>query len=300
MLWSFPGNGWLAPLGCVFPGKVRLPAGRADQGTQVGPALTGSVAEAPHPPAPTGVRLCVRPCLQLGGASGPGKDWACSPVSSFLCFLRRQAPLEGLKWRMARRESDGHGHTWPRHGPGCRERHRPQGERRAPLGTTYQATLPLPVRAGRAGTLPLSLAPRRLQGLDAGVQEAVPQRRERHTAGEPGCQPAQERHTAGLRPPGGRPHLAPHPPGTFSQRQLWGRQGGRLGTTLATRGAPRSVLEAPPVPVTGAPGGSGHAPALRQQQPLVHTRAGPAAGPAAVPLAALCARWEEVAAQAQA
>lgn len=169
------------------------------------------------------MRLCVRQCPQLGRCLRAQQRpclVSCSLVSSLLCLLRRQVPLEGLKWRMAHWKSDSHRDVGPQHSPGCGEHHRPEGELRAPLGTTYQATLPLPVGAG---ALPLPVAPQLLQGLDAGVQEVVPQRWECHAAGKPGCQPAQGCCTARPHPPGGWAHLAPSTPAIFSQWRLHGQ-----------------------------------------------------------------------------
>lgn len=70
-------------------------------------------------------------------------------------FLRRQAPLEGLEWRMAHQKPGGlrpcsplpAGTLWCECGPGCGQCSGPQGELGATLGPTQQTTLPLPVGA---------------------------------------------------------------------------------------------------------------------------------------------------------
>lgn len=195
-------------------------------------------------------------------------------------------------WRTGRRNPGGRGPHFPLPAEplwagcrsGCGQRCGPQGQLGATLGTTHQATLPVPVGARRAGPLPVPMAPRWLQGLDSGLQEAVPQRWE--------CQPAGDHRVAGQSLPGGRPHLTPSAPARLSQRRLCGQQQGRRGPALVSRGALCTVITAPPVPVTGAPGQCGHR--------ALHPRAQPAAGPAQEPLAALRAPREEKPAQAPA
>lgn len=212
------------------------------------------------PQAPALCRVTGRRCLPL----------TCVPPSF---VLRGREPLEGPEWRTAQQKPGRHG---PRAalpaGPLRREPGAGRGQRGGPPGgfraarrPAQQAPLPVAVGAGRAGPLPVPVAPRRLQGLDCGPQAAVPQRRQ--------LPPARGR------PPGGRSQLTPWAPAGLGQQWLPGPQRGGAGPPLGS----------PPVPVAGAPGPRGLA-----------APAGPAAGPAAEPLPALRAPREEAPAEAPA
>lgn len=181
----------------------------------------------PRPEAWRG--LCV-PAAHLSPYLSPCSPWrggVCVPAAhlSPSCFPRRQAPLDGLKWRTACRKPGGHGPCSPLPArplraewePRCGQLRGPQGELGAAPGTAHQATLPVPVRARRAGPLPVPVAPRQLQGLDSGLQAALSQWRERHAAGGPGPRPAGEHRVARRGLPRGRPHPAPSSPACLCQ-----------------------------------------------------------------------------------